>query len=329
MEKNPYSLKNLYKCIENNRNFLFVTEIEIDDGKTVIIFQDIWKKYLTVPLDPFTNKFHTKFNFDIDGNSLGKKIFHLVNDYVLSTANDNFILDEHFIFKACNNKESTIKLLSYLGAIRFMITHFNVKVEYSMKYGFKNIFNFDNENISYLIDKKFFVSQNICNGYDLLHIITNEILKIMEWVRIFLIENEENYSNSFLQNTINIAKSLNINMYTSMFSYEESEDISDQEFEDDSGEIIKSNVNFEKLKTGDSWKFELLKNKPYFGIIDGFGVECQSTIDQIFPHKIATFINTFFTKGLKYLYFNIDQFEIEPHHVRKEKLIYKMLRSLE
>ena len=84
-----------------------------------------------------------------------------------------------------------------------------------------------------------------------------------------------------------------------------------------------------KLQTGNSWKLEILKTKPKFGIINGFGIECQSTIDQLFPRKVAMFINAFFTEGLKYIYLNIEKFEIEAPYVQREKFIHRTISTEE
>ena len=71
----------------------------------------------------------------------------------------------------------------------------------------------------------------------------------------------------------------------------------------------------------------LLKTKPLFGIVYGFGPECQTIINQLFPHKIATFINVFLTKGLKHAYLNMDSFETLSSSKIKEKLIRDNLLS--
>lgn len=340
MDKIPRNLKDIYECIEKDSNYLFVLEIEIDEGIKVPIFQEIWKKFLTVPMDPFTDKFHTKFLFDIDKNGLGKRIFSLVNDYVLST--DEFkIFNKRTLFRACAyNQESTIEILTYLGMIRFIITHFTMKINYSV-YGnnLKSKEDADVYNFPYLMKFGIIISQGD-SDCDVLKMMGHAFLKLVKWIYEFLIKNEENYDEYFLKKTIEYAELFDIDLCTSMLFNKEKPKNNEAVKKTPVKKNSKSNgrrelepkkswnsivLDMNKIKTDESWKFEVLKTKPHFGIINGFGSECQTIIEHIFPHKIAMFMNALFTNGLGYIYSHIDQFEIEDSFVMKEKLIRKKL----
>lgn len=320
-----YDLRWLYdNNIKKNSNYLSTVEIETEEGKKFIIFQGIWKDHLTVSINPFTKQFISKFYFDIDGNGLSEKIFNFVNESLMCSGFDGGCYFTYKkIFMACDNnlRDGKItKLLIYLGVIKFIITHFNIKINYEIKNNIIEKNTLEDKNCSDFLNKDFMIYANGENFY-IIKYVSRAFLKFMKWICKFLASNYTNYESCFLEKTLKIIDITGIDLCRGLIS--DTIIKPSQKCKGIKKEIKKSPQIFSSDKK--MWKSELLTKMPCFGIINKFGVECQSVITELFPHKVAMFLNAFLTKGLKHVYLNIDQFGILSSYEQEERAIYKKL----
>ena len=279
-----------------------LTEIELDNGKKVMVLPELWKKYLTVPINPFTGKFHTKFFFDIDNNGLEEPIFNLVND----SLNSNIELEEYKckdIFMDMDDNDKP-KILIYLGVIRFIMTYLNVDIhigtlEYYQIPKKVNELGWDD-----LDDLDVYVQNH--NFYFM-----KKIVRLMRLVTMWI------YGLLVHKNDQNICRCKAI--INNIICCPEIDLCRKIPFE--------YHYIFEKNKKEiKEWKKELLITKPYLGIINGFGIECQSVIDKLLPPKIAPFVNHFFTKGIRDTYLNLNSLGIKFNY-DSEKETYDVIRA--
>ena len=332
MSYNVIDLYHGYIKNGNKSNLFSTVKIKLDNDEEFIIFSEIWKEFLTVPLNPFTKQFHSKFYFDIDGNGLSKDIFHIVNSCLMT--NDIYEVDNVYssnklfkkIFVASDNlhiksEVSIKKMLIYLGIVKFIITHFNVKIVYSLKGEIVQKTELDNKYFGFIYrDLTLDVNPN---NFTVIEKLTNAFIKMMNWIGNFLMSNYTNYDEKFIKETVDIIKETNVDLYPKYAPDNEDEKINKKQ--KSHNKRIKNRLNSNDGKK--SWKREFLKRKPKFGIIEGYGTECQSTIEQLFPTKIAMFINTFFTKGIIYVYEHMNQYRILTPYEFEEKLIHESLFS--
>ena len=323
-----YNLLGLYHdYIKTNPNFLATTEIESQDGKKFVIFPEIWKKYLVIPMNP-----SIKFNFDIDGNGLSEEIFSGINDLLMrndKTVNVDFSYKN--IFQMCDynlHNESIKKFLVNLGIIKFIIAHFNVKIKYVINLGdscekqeFDNgtfgIPEFDDGNFAFLMIHDFSITQDK-EYFQIIEKVCKTLLKFMNWIHELLSRNEISFNNNFFKETLNISKKSGVDLCKSMLVNKIKSGKKNMSRSEITKLLFQQNLN-------ESWKLKLLKTKPLFGIVNGYGAECQNTINQLFPRKITEFINVVLTKGIKYVYLKMDQYEILSLNKIKEKLIHDNL----
>ena len=184
------------------------------------------------------------------------------------------------------------KILIYLGAIKFIITHFDIDISTTTR-NFCNIeFNeirWDN------LDKIDIDVFDKTRG--IIKTISHLILVVIKWMYNLLVCNHITITNRIIKYT-------KIDLCTTGF--------------------INSKFNHKHNIT--IWKTTLLIMKPFLGIINGFGKECQSVINNLFPPKIALFTNHFFTKGIRDIYLNLNSLEIDFDY-SKEATIHDIVKA--
>jgi len=261
-------------------NFLVGKEIEIDNGQKVVIFPEVWKKYLMVPIDPITKKFHEKFLFDIDNIGICGQVFELVNNMLLNSTyippTTNY--DMYGLLKQTKLHVYPHPLVIYLGAIKFITSHFKVELTYpNLTVG--EIKKPSDSDTNTVLNRN--TVRDETDRFPIISHVSNILLKMYKWLRQLFTEFDD----------ICIEDS-----YSGIYDGIEMSGICD--YTERKAKILM-----------------VIMSKPAFGIIPEFGPECAAIVEQLMPYKFfPRLITDYFRFGIRTAYINLGKYTTLGKH---------------